>query len=218
MNFIMKIVQLLVCKPTPKSTETDYYLDPKLLLLGSLTFKPSKLQNKLSKEEFIEMREEMKKIGGGWLTAAKTFLILFLIYSPPCTILGAGTMIYNIFFDGQDFKIPWVVNICGMLFPNLLFQIFCVICMYKACQNLKPFFALKKNPIYSSRGIKWISYNHLLYIRISLIDPEARKSVQSAKNSVRNSVRNSYLPPPQVIKSASLDTVDDEKSNQITTR
>lgn len=170
MNCLMSTIQCFFCKRTPKATETDYYIDPKIMLLGTPNFEPHKLQNIISRVEFFEMRKKMNEAGGCWLAAAKFFFVFFLIYSQLCAIIDGGLAIYNIITDDDDdIEIPLIVNVGLFIAPNILLQIFWLVSMNKACTCLSRFFELQNKKFYAARGVSWQTCKTLMYIQISIV-------------------------------------------------
>lgn len=168
MNCMMKFIQLMCCKRTPKATSNDYYIDPKLMLLGTPQFDSSKVGNKISEHEFLRMREAMIKEGGGWLKGAKIFFILVALYSLGCTAFGLGSVILKVASPDTDFEIPIVVNIVVMVLPNIILQMIWIFCVWKARNLIRDFLDWQNDSVYAARGINWLTCNTLMYIHIKV--------------------------------------------------
>ena len=174
MNCFMSCIQFMICKRTPKATEKDYYVDPKIMLLGKPYFEPHKIQNKISEAEFLEMRKKMIIAGGGFLSAAKFFFVLTVLYALACTVVGIGLAVYQraIIDDPDDFEVPLWVNIAVLVLPNILFQLFWIISGAVAAKRLRRFFDEQNQKVYSARGINWTSKGGaLMYIHIKIVNP-----------------------------------------------
>jgi len=173
MNCLMSVVQCCFCKRTPKATLTDYYFDPKIMLLGTPNFEPHKLQNKVSEREFYEMRKAMIEAGGCWLASAKFFFVFFFLYSQSCAIFGLGSGVYNIMAaEDKRLNIPLVVNIAVMLIPNVILQFLWILSTCKAVKVLNGCFERENQSVHSAKGINWLMCGNLMYIRIKIVGAE----------------------------------------------
>ena len=183
MNCLMSAVQCCFCKRTPKATGTDYYFDPKIMLLGTPNFEPHKLQNKVSEREFHEMRRAMKEAGGCWLSSAKFFFVFFFLYSQSCAIFGLGSGIYNIIAsEDKKLNIPMIVNIVVMLVPNIVLQFLWILSTCKAVKILNAFFERQNHNVQSAKGVNWLMCGNLMYIRIKIVDSEMHAFGKSIGN------------------------------------
>jgi len=97
------------------------------------------------------------------------------------------------------------VNVAVMILPNILLQVFWIISMCKVCGILREFFELQTKTIYSSKGIQWVSFKHLMFIGIRIADPEAWASRISSRSSQ----------PSQVGKADSLRALDDSNKRSL---
>jgi len=169
----MSAVQCCFCKRTPKATGTDYYFDPKIMLLGTPNFEPHKLQNKVSESEFYEMRKAMKEAGGCWLASAKFFFVIFFLYSQSCGLFGLGFIIYNLIAsEDNKLSLSMTVNIAVLMVPNMVLQFFWILSMCKAVKILNAFFERQNQALHLSKGINWLMCGNLMYIRIKIMDSE----------------------------------------------
>lgn len=191
MNCCMSCVQCLICKRTPKATGTEYYFDPKIMMLGTPNFEPHKLQNRVSMNEFMAMRHAMIEAGGSWLSAAKCFFVLMVLYCIACTIAGLATGVYKqvIADDPDDFNIPLWLNAAVFVAPNIIFQLCWIISVRKAGKLLERFFEWQNQRYYTARGINWISKGGLLmYIQIKIVKPATPETDNSQNNGQNHRV------------------------------
>ena len=178
----MAFIQAQMCKKTPPATATEYYFDPKIMLLGTPIYEPEKIQNKVSDFDFVTMRRAMIQVGGGWLTATKIFFVLMIFYCIFCAVFGNVTMIMKLCGKPLDISIAIQLLIMGV--PNIIFQVAWLCCMVKSSKIIKKFFEEQNEKIYSFKGINWISYGHLMYIQIKILDSEMLDFEKAGKTSM----------------------------------
>ena len=174
MNFIMPCIQLFCCNRVPNSTKTDYYLDPKIMTKGEPIFKPKKVQNKITEDEFLEMRKEMIEAGGEDLKRAITIYKILTIYAITCFMTWVVLTIFEIIDreNAEKYDVPMVVGILTTAVPNIVLQCKWKSAMKKSCKNITEMFEQKNLTVYLRRNIQWLMKNTLVYVQIKLIDPE----------------------------------------------
>ena len=165
----MKFIQCMCCKRTPKPTATEYYIDPKIMLLGRPEFDTTQVKSKISEFEFNKMRAAMIAEGGRWLKATRIFFIMTVIYSIFGAFFGLGTTIYKYLIadDPDDFNISFGLNVCITMLPNILIQVLWMYSMCKSCELIKEFLHYQNIKAYSQRGVNWSLVGvNLMYIQI----------------------------------------------------
>lgn len=174
MNFIMPCVQAFFCNCLKKSTDTDYYVDPKLLSFRKPVFEPEKIQNKVTESEFMEIRNEIANAGGKWWTSTKFVYIFMIIHAVLCFAAYFGKLIASAIFDKriEALEVSTVVNITCLMLPNIISQICMKIFMKKACIGVQKFFDAKNEEIYTARGINWLTCGTLLFIHVKILETE----------------------------------------------
>jgi len=164
MNFFLPC---LCCHLIPKSTETDYYIDPNIMTSGEPFFEPTRVQHKISVQEFLEMRQAMRSAGGEDLKLAKMLFIIMRIYTIICFEVFVGILVLGLGFPERfgGLLIPVLVNIAGFILPNLCFYCCWRSCARKAYKNICEVFELNEK-IYLAKGVKWSINKNLMYVQI----------------------------------------------------
>ena len=189
MSSIMYYVQKVLLIQVPPSTYQDYYLDPKIMTLGEPSFEPSKVSYKISELKFLQMRQDMINIGGEKLKRTKAIYLLLVAF----TVLGFLACLVELglaFFFYKEleeyFKITLIVDLVGLVIPNIILQIYWRRSMKKTCAVIEEYFYLQNKDIYSVVGINWVTCGTLLYINIKLVDKETElRSFEEFSNSTR---------------------------------
>ena len=179
MNPFMTCVRCLCGKRVPKSTYTDYYFDPKVVLFGTPVFDPKKVQNKISEQEFPKMREAMIREGGNWLIAAKILFVLVLIYSIVGAVAGILSIskVFDMFFGTQALI---------FMMPSIILQMIWIFCGWKARNKIRDLFDWQNERYYTARGVNWLTCGTLLFIHVKITEKDAE--LQEFKEYSNNSV------------------------------
>lgn len=165
MKNISPCFKMFFCNRIPRSTETDYYFDPKIMTLGTPNFEPYKIQYKISEQEFQEMRIEMIKAGGSKLKKTKIIYLVTISYS----ILCLASWIFQLIFG---FQVPVWIGIVMTVIPNMVLQFYWKSCMVKSCEGIARLFDRQNEGIYAARGLHWRTCYTLVYIHIRVLDSE----------------------------------------------
>ncbi len=165
-------IQVFCCNRIPKSTETEYYLDPKIMTSGHPNFEPHKIKHKISGQDFSEMRQKMIDAGDEPLKTAKLLYILIRIYAILCIVAGIGIVIFSLSFPDKvkNWKIPVLVNIGVLVIPSTFSQCYWKYSMLKACQKIEKMFEEQNEKVYSKKGVLWGIDTTLMYMRIKVIE------------------------------------------------
>ena len=182
----MPCIKFWFCDCIKTSTDTDYYVDPKLFSLRKPIFEPEKIQNKVSESEFLQMRSEMATAGGKWFTVAKVNYTLIILHATLCLLFFAAKMIARVFFDKKILEFSQVIQITGLTLPHITEQICMRIFMKKACVGVQKLFDSKNEEIYSARGVHWLACGTLVYIHIKIIEDETELTKFSGGVSENN--------------------------------
>ncbi len=169
MNLLMPCIRIAFCDCIKKSTDTDYYVDPKLFSLFKPKFEPEKIQNKVSESEFMGIRNQLGNAGGGWFTASKVNYILTMIHAVLCLGVFLAQVIAKKFYDKEILEISTAIKITCLILPNIILQISMKIFMKKACIGIQKFFDSKNEEIYAERGINWLTCGTLIFIHLKIV-------------------------------------------------
>jgi len=169
----MPCIQLFCCNRVPKSTKTDYYIDPKILTRGEPKFIPAKIDNKISELEFQDMRKEIFHAGGADLKRAMLIYKILLVYVVICFMIWVGQAIFAAVDTEKikEHKIPFIVVFCCTAVPNITLDCKWKAAMKRACKNINQLFEQKNQEVYSKRGVQWLMHNTLVYVHLKLVDP-----------------------------------------------
>jgi len=172
LKFMTPPVQVFCCNRIPKSTETEYYLDPKIMTGGHPNFEPGKIKHKISGLEFSEMRQKMINAGDEPLKTAKLLFIIMRIYAILCIIAGIGILIFGLCFPEkvENWRIPLVINIGVLVIPSTFFQCYWKYSMQRACEKIEKVFEEQNEKVYSKKGVLWSIDKTLMYMRIKMIE------------------------------------------------
>lgn len=189
MSYIMHYVQKVLLIRVPPSNESNYFIDPKIMTLGEPDFEPRKIDYKISELKFLQMRQDMINIGGERLKRTKSIYLLLVAF----TVLGFMACLAELglaFFFYKEleeyFKITLIVDVVGLVIPNIILQIYWRHSMKKTCSAIEDYFYLQNKDIYSVVGINWVTCETLLYINIRLVDKETElRSFEEFSNSTR---------------------------------
>ena len=83
---MLGFTRIFCCSNIPKSTNSDYFFDPRVITIGLTRFQPEKIQNTVEDHEFQKMREEMITVGGSNLKTAKSLYFSMVVFAIICLI------------------------------------------------------------------------------------------------------------------------------------
>ena len=172
MKNIMPCVKVLFCNRIPKSSKSNYYLDPKIMTFGTPKFEPEKIQNKISEQEFHHMRALMINIGGEKLKKAKRIYFIMVAYAVLCFVGWLFQIIFQLIFPSKNLQTSMAVSILVTVLPNMMLQCYWKSSMLKACEEIARLFDRENKRIYTARGINWQTCYTLIFIHIRILDSE----------------------------------------------
>jgi len=177
MSFLIPCFHAFCFSSVPKSTETDYYFDPKILTSGKPNFETDMVKYQISEQEFFQMRKAMLEVGDPNLKAMKITFILMVIHAILCFMVAAGIGIFALCFSAKIAQLffPSLGLIASFVVPNLVLQWYWKYAMGKACKIIEKLFESQNDIVYSLKGISWIlTHGNLKYIHIKNVEAELR--------------------------------------------
>jgi len=212
MNFVLPLIQVLCCNRIPRSTLTDYFLDPKIMTSGKLYFDPAFVYFKISDQEFLEMRELMIQVSGKRLKISKVAYYLMLTYAYLSFLSGLVLVLLH-FLNPESPRArdtPWLIKIAAFLVPNVALQCYWKYSMRKTCENIEKLFEEQNEQVYAAKGLNWLIHGSLLYIHLKIINQE-RQDFMFEPSKV-----NQSLDISQSKKKTSATILDEQQRNSNT--
>ena len=189
MNKVMHYIQWFLRVSIPKSTATDYYFDPKIMTIGEPEFDPIQIRYKVSELKYLELREEMIKVGNGRLKRTKSIYLFLVAFTLLCLLAWIAQFVLIVIFQmgSTPVKILLIINVAGLLIPNLALQCYWRVSMKKTCNLLEELFEAKNSEIYRAKGVNWLTCGTLVYIHIQMMDTELQAFGEYANTSLDRS-------------------------------
>jgi len=159
------------CHSIPKSTETDYYWDPKLVTSGEPNFEPAQVSNKISKQEFSEMRQTMRSAGGEDLKSANLLFIVLRVYIVLFIETFVGILIFGLALTEriENLKNALLINFVVWIIPSFAFLCWSHYYVRKAYKKICKVLELS-GKLYLLRGIVWIMSKDLMFVQIKVVE------------------------------------------------
>jgi len=188
----------------PKSSENNYSFDPKIVnKYGAVHFDASATKYRVSKEEFLYLRDKAIQNGGSSIKAAQilwlTRHILLLVW-----IALIVWKIIGIFTVSSDYRSTAIVQLVIYFFSNLLiFLLIKFLGDYYAkqgCKGIKTFLNQQNNILYNKRGLHWKIHPTCAFMQLSIDEDSTRP--------------NNYVAPVITTTQDSEPRVDLEASNE----
>lgn len=166
---MLKCIQLVLGIYSPKSTKSHYYFSPSIVTLGISNFDPKRTDEKITREEFKDLRRRMIQTSGKKIPFAITLYYLKYILA----ILGLAFFIFRlvIHFNGQDAfgEYGFVILLVIVLLPNLIVAVAWNTISRRIFEDIEHFLDHENRESYAGRGLLWKMHRNLTYMALGFI-------------------------------------------------
>ena len=151
-----------------KSTQTQYYFDPKIVTLGKPKFDSHLNGGRISEEEFLDVRKRMIRAGGLNLWLVKwlfTTTIIFIFLLVICYFI---IVVYQHpesgYISWKDTLVYSTIVLVSAIFGRCLWQR----AFKKAHGNMDNLLQIETNKVYANRGVVWKIDEDLKFMHVHL--------------------------------------------------
>jgi len=161
----------------PPSDENNYSFDPKIVnKFGTVNFDPNATKYRVSKEEFLYLRDKAIQNGGSYIKIAQTLWFIRHILILAWLALVVWRII-AIFLVASDYRGSAIIQLVIYFFVSLVVVIFIKFLgdyyAKQGCKGIKTFLNQQNNILYNKRGLHWKIHPACHFMQLS-IDEDSR--------------------------------------------
>jgi len=161
----------------PASDENNYSFDPKIInKYGRVNFDPSATKFRVSKEEFLYLRDKAIQNGGPAIIIAQSIWFVTHILILAWLAITVWKII-AIFLAASDSRSSAIISFVLYFFINLVILILAKFLGYyyakQGCKGIKAFLNQQNNILYNKRGLHWKIHPACYFMQLS-IDEDSR--------------------------------------------
>ena len=158
----------------PNSDEKNYYIDPKIINpVGHVNFNSGATSFRVSKEEFLYLRDKSIQNGGSAIKIAqflwyfRQFLILFLL-----AILVWRTILLftDTSVEESQLIIGLVIYFCSTIAVIIITKVLGNYYAKQASKGIKAFLGQQNSILYNKRGLNWKIHPSCVYLQLEMQD------------------------------------------------